>query len=58
LDGREIIRDYVEHNEWGVAFEHLLYMIHESEIDFPDDELRELHSIAKLNGLRNPYCKN
>lgn len=57
LDGREIIRDYVGHNEWGVAFEHLLYMIHESEIDFPDDELWELRSIAKLNGLHNPYGK-
>lgn len=46
LDGREIIQDYIEHNEWGVALEHLLYMIHESEITFAADELYELHSIA------------
>ncbi|AXK52215.1 MULTISPECIES: hypothetical protein [Pseudomonas] len=27
--GREIVLDYLEHNEAGVAFEHLLYMINE-----------------------------
>jgi len=56
LDGREIIQDYVEHNEWGVAFEHLLYMIHESEIAFPSEELDELHAIASRNGIENPYA--
>lgn len=53
LDGRENITEYLEHNEWGVAFEHLLYMIHESGIAFPENELLELHSIAKLNGPHN-----
>ncbi|WP_025131915.1 hypothetical protein [Pseudomonas sp. PH1b] len=27
--GREIVLDYLAHNEAGVAFEHLLYMINE-----------------------------
>lgn len=55
LDGRKNITEYLEHNEWGVAFEHLLYMIHESGIAFPENELQELHSIAKLNGLHIRY---
>lgn len=58
LYGREIITDYLDHNEWGVAFEHLLYMIHESGIAFPENELQELHSSAKLNGLHNGYEKS
>lgn len=28
-NGREVVLDYVDHNEAGVAFEHLLYMIDE-----------------------------
>ncbi|MBX3265375.1 MAG: hypothetical protein KF831_01580 [Acidobacteria bacterium] len=55
LDGSEIIRDYVEENEWGLAVEHLFYKIYEGEIDFPADELNELYSIAIRNGIQISY---
>jgi len=55
LDGRSIVQDYIDNNEWGLAFEHLLYMIYESGIRFPESELQELHSIARANGIRNAY---
>ena len=58
LNGREIIQEYLDYNEWGVALEHLLYMIHESEIDFPKNALEELHSIAKSHGLGGIYVRH
>ena len=57
LDGHEMIRDFVDRNEWGLALEHLLYIIHESAIVFPADDLENLYSIASRNGIRNPYEK-
>lgn len=55
LDGRLIIRDFVDNNEWGPAIEHLLYMIHESEINFPENDLEAIHLIARHHGIRNVY---
>ncbi len=34
LGGREIVVDFIEHGEWGCALDHLLYMIHESDIRY------------------------
>lgn len=34
-NGGEIVLDYVDHNEAGLAFEHLLYMINEPPSLFP-----------------------
>jgi hypothetical protein len=31
-DGLAIIRDYLEHNEAGIAFDHLLYMVTELDL--------------------------
>lgn len=56
LNGRDIVLDYIHHNEIGLATEHLLYMIHESEIDYPREKLICLHKIAdslKLNVFYN-----
>jgi hypothetical protein len=36
-DGLEIIRDYLQHGEAGVAFEHLLYMLTELDLVLPAD---------------------
>ena len=52
LDGREIVKEYIDHNEWGMGLEHLLYMIHESEIEFPDAVLLDLHQLADQVGIR------
>ena len=57
LNGREIVKDYIDHNEWGLAWEHLLYMIHESDISFPVDILVELHELARQNGIPIEYAE-
>jgi hypothetical protein len=36
-DGLEIIRDYLKHNEVGVAFNHLLYVVEELDLALPED---------------------
>ncbi len=46
LNGLETITEFIEHNEQGCALDHLLYVIHESDISFPLDTVRELHKLA------------
>lgn len=55
LTGKEIVLSYLEHGEFGVAVEHLLYMIHESEIFYPKSKLTALHEIAKKLNVVNNY---
>jgi hypothetical protein len=55
LDGHSIVASYLEHDEWGLAIEHVLYMVHESNIDFPDAEVKALHALAERVGIRNSY---
>jgi hypothetical protein len=57
LDGRDTIMDFISHDEWGCALDHLLYMIHESDIDFPRETVHELHDLAKSHGMPNHYSK-
>lgn len=45
-DGLEIVEDYVRHGEFGVALEHLVYMICEPEIAISPDSLAKLRSAA------------
>ncbi|UZD95509.1 hypothetical protein LOY64_00405 [Pseudomonas corrugata] len=46
-NGAEIVLDYVDHNEAGVAFEHLLYMINEPPLIVSDECMNVLARIAK-----------
>ena len=55
LDGHSQVVDFLEHDEWGLAIEHVLYMVHESNIDFPDHELKALHALAERLGVRHSY---
>ena len=55
LDGHSHVEKYLEHGEWGLAIEHVLYMVHESNIDFPDDELTALHALAERLGILHSY---
>lgn len=57
LDGREVVVDFINHGECGLALDHLLYMIHESDIRFPRETLLELHDIARSCGMKNHYSK-
>ncbi|RON54494.1 MafI family immunity protein [Pseudomonas frederiksbergensis] len=45
--GGEIVMDYVDHNEAGVAFEHLLYMINEPPLVVSEECTKILARIAK-----------
>lgn len=58
LDGRDTIVDYLSHNEFGIALEHLLYMIHESDITFDIARVVLLHDIARSLGIRNHYTRD
>jgi len=58
LDGHSQVSDFLDHNEWGLALEHVLYMIYESNIVFPSDELKALHSLAERLGVHTSYKVN
>ena len=50
LDGKQIILEFLEHNEYGCAFEHLSYVINESNIKLNSEQIIELNEIGqKLN---------
>ena len=57
LDGRDTVFDYLSHNELGVALDHLLYMIHESDIVFDMHDVARLHDIAQQFEIRNHYTR-
>ncbi|WP_434695024.1 MafI family immunity protein [Pseudomonas sp. Z1-14] len=54
-NGGEIVLDYVDHNEAGVAFEHLLYMINEPPLVVSEKCIKILARIAK--SLKMPLTR-
>ncbi|MEK6153125.1 MafI family immunity protein [Flavobacteriaceae bacterium 3-367] len=46
-DGLEIIHEYVANREFGVAFEHLEYIISECDISLSPAQVERLSSLAK-----------
>ncbi|QIH07790.1 MULTISPECIES: MafI family immunity protein [Pseudomonas] len=48
--GREIVLDYLEHNEAGLAFEHLRYMIEEPPLVLSESAQCALLRIARYLG--------
>ncbi|AZF37798.1 hypothetical protein C4J88_3019 [Pseudomonas sp. R4-39-08] len=52
-NGGEIVLDYVDHNEAGIAFEHLLYMINEPPLIVSEECTKILARIAKT--LEMPF---
>ena len=57
LNGQEIVQDFIDNQEHGIAIEHLLYIVHESDISFPKTELEKLHSLANKCGINSGYVK-
>lgn len=51
LDGREIVVDYLEHGEPGLAFDHLLYMIAEPPLSIGHDTYARLGEAAHALGI-------
>ena len=54
-NGGEIVLDYVDHNEAGEAFEHLLYMINEPPLVVSEKCIKILARIAK--SLNMPFTR-
>ncbi|MEM8720763.1 MAG: MafI family immunity protein [Cyanobacteria bacterium P01_G01_bin.39] len=46
-NGAEVVKDYLEHGEVGIAWEHLLYMVKETNVQLSEDYLKRLSSLAK-----------
>ena len=55
LNGGETVAEYLIHNEFGVALDHLLYMIHESDIRYDLGRVKELHALAIQLDITNHY---
>ncbi|MFG6207480.1 hypothetical protein [Pseudomonas retamae] len=54
-NGGEIVLDYIDHNEAGVAFEHLLYMINEPPLVVSEKCIKILARIAM--SLKMPFTR-
>lgn len=57
-NGSEIVLDYVDHHEAGLAFEHLLYMIDEPSLVVSEKCMAILDRIAKSLEMPFTRCKN
>jgi len=55
LYGHEVVSDWMHHGEYDIAVEHLLYMIHSSDISYPRERMLRLHEYAKEASIRNIY---
>lgn len=51
-DGLDIVVDYIEHGETGVALEHLLYMVEEAELSLDDDTAADLRALCTHFSIR------
>lgn len=50
-DGEQQVRHFVDHNEAGLALEHLLYMIEEPEIELSEIERTALLKLGRMLGF-------
>ncbi len=55
IDGLSVIKEFVSQNEIGIAIEHLLYMVYESDISYPKEKLAELCLLASKYKTNNCY---
>ena len=51
VNGMDIISDFVNHGGRGLAFEHLEYIIAETNLELDSDESNKVNFIAKKLGL-------
>ena len=50
-DGATIVRDYLEHGEAGLAFEHLIYMIREPDLQLSEASRHKVRKAGETLGL-------
>ena len=56
-NGLQIVDDFLRHNEFGCAFEHVVYMLVEPEIELTQAQFEEVVAIGTVLGL-NPNLWN
>jgi len=54
LNGNEIVLEFINNNEFGLAFEQLTYIITESRVYLTDVELDDISELSKLVGIEKP----
>lgn len=52
----EAIKEFINEDEIGLAIEHLLYLIYESDIFYPESELHKVHALASKYEINNFYA--
>ena len=50
--GREIVLDYLNHGEIGIALEHLLYMVEETGIMVSKDTIKKIVKVSDQLGIK------
>ncbi|MBQ0786174.1 MAG: hypothetical protein KBT69_01645 [Oceanihabitans sp.] len=53
LDAKEIIFEFLNHNENGCAYEHLAYVVSELNLKLTSDQTSEMHKLAKKLNIKN-----
>ncbi len=54
FNGAQIINELIEHNENGLAYEHLIYIIIESGVRMEKEEIIEISQLANKVGIKPP----
>jgi hypothetical protein len=53
LDGGEVVNDYIEHDEQGIAFDHLLYMIVEPPLLISRSTFEHIEAASLALGVKS-----
>jgi len=53
IDGVGIVEDYLQHNEAGVALEHLIYMIQEPALSISAETFQLIERAARVLGIES-----
>lgn len=51
LDGDQVVSDYIEHGELGLAFDHLLYMVQEPPLQISRLAFEHIQAVALALGV-------
>lgn len=57
-NGLEIIKDYISEHEYGLAVDHIIYMVQETEIKLSEKNLKLLKNICQNINLEIPKILN
>lgn len=48
---KQIVEEYIEYKEYGLAFEHITYELHENELSISNEYFLQLHETGKALGF-------